>query len=177
MNTTDILIIIGISFFVVVGFRDGFFKKVFGFFGFWGGLIAAIKFMDPVSELLRGWIDLSIEVAVIIAFFVIFLFCVVLVNLLYRWWGKSGSETLAIRTRIWGSALGLCQGLLVVSLVLLMFSIFDSPSEEEQKASLLYKKTIGIAPFVFDYSTRWMPSSKAFFEEVKSKIETFKAPH
>lgn len=177
MNSLDIFVIIGIALFFVLGFRDGFSKKIFGFCGIWGGLIASIKLLDPVCEVLRQWLDFSPEVSVVVAFFVIFFICVLGVNILYRWFGKSASDTISIRMRIFGGILGLGQGVVTVSLILLMLSLFDSPSDEDKKSSVLYKKTIGIAPFVFDYSTRWLPSSKAFFDEIKAKIETFNVPH
>ena len=176
MNTLDILIIGGISLYIVLGFRDGIFKKFLGILGFWGGFVLAVKFMSPFSEVIAEWLDLSTEAALIVAFFAILLVAVISVNILYRWFGKSGSDTLQIRTRVAGALLGGAQGLIAVSLFLIMLRIFDEPSEEARKESTLYNKTVKIAPSVFDYSTQWMPASKAFYEEVKSKIDKFTLP-
>jgi uncharacterized membrane protein required for colicin V production len=176
MSLTDVLIIIGIILYVALGFRDGFFKKIYGILGFWGGLILAIKMMDGFSEFISEMFDFSPEVCLVLAFFIIFLLTIVAANLLYRWFGASPSDMLQIKTRIGGAVLGGAQGLVAVSLLLIMFNIFDIPSEEDQKASALYKKTLTIAPIVFDYSTQWMPSSQQFFEVLKSKIERFNIP-
>src|SRR5262249_3453217 len=159
MNSIDIFIIIGISLFVVLGYRDGFFKKVFGLLGFWAGFILAIKFIDPVSSVFVSWFDYSVEVSLVLAFFTIFLVTVVVVNLLFRWFGKSANENIAVRSRIAGALLGGGQGLVAVSLILLMCSMFDVPDAADRRASTLYTGTTHIAPRVFDYSTQWMPSS------------------
>jgi uncharacterized membrane protein required for colicin V production len=176
MNSIDIFIIIGISLFIVLGYRDGFFKKVFGILGFWAGFILAIKFIDPVSGLIGDWFSYSVEVSLVLAFFVIFLVTVVLVNLLYRWFGKSTNENLMVRSRIAGAVLGGGQGLVAVSLVLLMFSLFDMPSDDDRRGSILYVKTTHIAPRVFDYSTQWIPSSQQFLDVIRSKIQRFGFP-
>ena len=54
MNTTDIGILLGVLFFVVLGFRDGLMKKVFGTLGFLGGLICATKFMGDLGGTRRA---------------------------------------------------------------------------------------------------------------------------
>ena len=132
--------------------------------------------MNEFSEVIGEWFDFSTEVCLVLAFFVIFLLSIIAANLLYRWFGKSSSDTLQFKTRITGAVLGGAQGLVAVSLILIMFNIFDMPSEDEQKDSMLYDGTLRIAPAVFNYSTQWMPASKEFFEVIKSKIERFTIP-
>ena len=176
MTMTDICTIVGLSLFVLLGFRDGFFKKIFGIFGIWGGLILAIKYMNPLSDNLTPWLDFSNEVAVVLAFSVIFLFSVIAVNVIYRSFGRSSSDTLDIRTRIAGAVLGFGQGLVTVSLVLIMLSIFETPGEDERKSSFIYDKMLKVAPAVFDVSTRWMSTRTTFLDVVRSKIETFTLP-
>ncbi|MDI6767176.1 MAG: CvpA family protein [Bacteroidota bacterium] len=176
MNTTDILIVVGILLFVVLGIRDGFFKKIFGILGFLGGLICATKFMVPFAETFIDWIGFSEEISLILAFFIIFILFVVLVNLFYHWFGQSGSGTIELWSRIIGGILGFAQGLVAVSLVLVMFSFYDIPTKEDRSDSFLYKDTIKIAPNVFNYMTKWIPDSKMFFEEIKDKISNVKLP-
>ncbi len=173
---TDILIVLGIVLFVILGFRDGLFKKIFSILGFLGGLVCATKFMGPLASYIEGWLNFSEESSLILAFFLIFMFFVVAVNLFYRWFGATGGETLKVWSRLAGGILGAAQGAVAVSLVLLMFSIFEVPDEESRKDSALYQDTVQIAPRVFDYTTKWMPTSKKFFEELKGKIGTFKIP-
>jgi membrane protein required for colicin V production len=177
MNFTDILILLGIAVYMVLGFRDGFLKKVFAILGLWGGLVIATKYMAPVGDLFLGWFGWSEEVSVVIAFCCLFLAVTVVVNLFYRWFGRSDTESLKFTSRIAGALLGAGQGAVAISLLLLMFNVFDVPSTDSQNESLLYKEWIGIAPTVFDATTTWIPDSKAFFDEVEVKLQKLKGAH
>lgn len=174
MNITDILILLCLLVFIVIGFRDGFFKKVFGIIGFWGGLIVATKFMAPLGDLVSSWINSSEEISLILAFFSLFLFVVIAVNLGYRWFGQSSSESHKFVSRAAGALLGAGQGAMAISLVLIMFSLIDIPDEETQNESLFYSQCIDVAPTVFDYSTQWIPESKAFYDELKGRVKKYR---
>ena len=132
--------------------------------------------MNPFSETLAQWFDFPVEVCLVLAFFNIFLLSIIAANLLYRWFGQSASDTLQFKTRVTGAILGGAQGLVAVSLLLIMFNIFDMPAEDEQKESMLYTKTLRVAPAVFNYSTQWMTGSRDFFETIKAKLERFTIP-
>ncbi|MBI4810748.1 MAG: CvpA family protein [Ignavibacteriales bacterium] len=174
MSLTDILIFIGILLFVALGIKDGFFKKLYGIIGFLGGLIAATKLMSPLADILIDWFDFTRETSMILGFAIVFLFSIVVVNLLYRWFGHSGSESIKFWSRITGGIIGAFQGMVAVSLILVMLDLFQIPGEETKNDSVLYEDTYQLAPTIFDYSTRWMPDSKMFFEEIKDVIESVK---
>ena len=177
MTITDVLILIGILVFVLLGFRDGFFKKIFGILGFLAGLICATKFMGQLADYLNVWLGIGGDAALILGFFSIFIAVILLVNLSYRWFGESGSDTLKYWSRLAGGFLGAAQGAVAVSLVLIMFQDLDLISPETKRDSLLYDSSLKIAPRVFDYMTRWMPTSKKFEDElkdIKEKLEKYK---
>ena len=138
MTTVDILIIVTVGLFMALGFRDGLLKKIFAIMGFFTGLICATKFMIPAGEFLARWASLSKENSNVFAFFLIFVLIIIIENLFYHWFGTSGSENLSIRSRLAGTFVGAAQGTVVVSLILLMFSVFEIPSEESRSASNLY---------------------------------------
>ena len=175
MNIVDVFILIGIMIFILLGFRDGLLRKVFGILAVLGGIISATKFMSPTADFISQWINFGEETLVIISFFFIFILVIVFVNLFYRWFGESGSDTLKVWSRLAGGFLGAAQGALAVSLVLLMFNLFDIPSEETKKGSTLYQPIFQLAPGIFDYSLRWIPSSKKFFDELKTDLEKYKS--
>jgi membrane protein required for colicin V production len=177
MNVTDILILLGLAAYMVLGFRDGFLKKVFAILGLWGGLVIATKYMVPVGEMFAGWFGSSDEISVVLAFACLFLAVTVVVNLFYRWFGRSDTESLKFVSRIAGAIFGAAQGAVAISLLLLMFNVFDVPSVDSQNESLLYKEWIQIAPTVFDATTTWIPDSKAFFDEVEVKLQKLKGAH
>lgn len=171
MNLADILIIIGLIVYMIIGYRDGLMKKIFGIAGFWGGLIVATKYMEIVGIRFMQWFDLEENIAYVISFFCIFTLVSLVGNLCYRWYGKTSTESLNTYSRIGGALLGAAQGLVGLSLILLMLNIFEVPAEETQNASLLYNDTIQIAPAVFDFSTSWLPDSKLFYDEMKGLMK------
>ena len=164
MTITDILIGVGLILYIVLGFRDGFFKKVFSILGFLGGLVAATKFFTLGGELIQQWLDFSNETSLVISFFVIFFTISVALNLFYRWFGKSGSDTQKMWSRLIGAIIGGLQGAMAISLILFMFNIFDQPSKETRENSYLYEPILQVAPIVFDYTTTWVPESKEFLQ-------------
>jgi len=172
----DISILVGILLFVALGVRDGFFKKLYGILGFFGGLIAATKLMSPLADVFIDSLGFSEEAGLIVSFFLIFVFFMILVNLLYRWFGKSAAEHMNFWSRIAGGFLGAAQGVVAVSLILVMLSIFDIPDADAKESSVLYDDTVQVAPKIFDYTTRWLPDSKKFFDEIKGKIRSLKLP-
>jgi membrane protein required for colicin V production len=177
MNVTDILILLGLAAYLVLGFRDGFLKKVFAILGLWGGLVIATKYMAPVGDMYAGWFGWADEISVVIAFASLFLAVTIVVNLFYRWFGRNDTESLKFTSRVAGALLGAGQGAVAISLLLLMFHVFDVPSVDSQNESLLYKDWIQIAPTVFDATTTWIPDSKVFFDEVEGKLQKLKDAH
>lgn len=170
MNETDVLILVGILVFVILGIRDGFLRKIFGLLGFFAGLILGTKFMGSLSGVLQSTIDLSDEGSLALSFFLIFMAVMIVVNLFYRWFGQSGGDALKVWSRLGGALLGILQGLVAVSLVLVMFNLFDVPSEATRQGSILYNDVYRIAPEIFDYTSRFLPSSKKFFDEMKDQV-------
>jgi membrane protein required for colicin V production len=176
MPLVDILIGVGILVFLVLGFRDGFFKRLFSVLGLILGLICATKFMTPASEILQDSLGFSKDVSNVLAFSAIFCIIIMLENLSYRWFGKSGDDTLPFWSRIAGAFIGAGQGAIAVSLVLIFLSVFGVPEKESIENSDLYAPVMRLAPKVFDISTSWMPESKNFVQELKDRFENITIP-
>ena len=174
MTITDILIIAGLLVYIAMGFRDGFFKKIFGILGFLVGLVVATKLLSPAGEMVQGWLDFSRETSLVIAFCIIFLSISVVLNLFYRWFGTSGSDTLKMWSRFGGAIIGAGQGAVAISLILFLLNIFGELSEETKRDSSLYQPMIEVAPVVFDYTVTWIPESKDFLQTLE---ENFKQLH
>ncbi len=176
MSITDILIIVGILVYVALGVRDGFFRKIYGIIVFILGLIAATKLMTPFSELLINSMEFSEATSIFLAFFSVFIGVIIIASLLYKWFGKSASDTINVWSRVFGGILGIAQGIVAVSLILVMLGLFDIPGEEEAEESVLYEDVYQIAPNVLDYTTHWLPSSNRFLDEIKEILGQVKIP-
>lgn len=176
MGTTDILILIGILLYTALGVHDGFFRKLYGIIVFLFALIAATKLMAPFSEILIESMGFSEATSVILAFFSVFIGVIIIASLLYKWFGKSASDTVNLWSRVFGGILGFAQGIVAVSLILVMLGIFDIPGEEEKDEAALYEDVYQVTPSILDYTTRWVPSSKRFLDEIKEIIGQVKIP-
>ena len=130
MNLVDICIILVVLSFMMLGFRDGFLKKIFDIIGFWGGLIVATKFTTTFAESLTRWLGWSEDAAIVIAFSIIFGLLSLIANFSYRWFGQTGTESLKIVSRLGGLLLGAAQGLVAISLILIMCQPFYVPEDE-----------------------------------------------
>lgn len=169
----DIIILITVILFIVLGFRDGFFRKVFSLISLIVGFLLATKLMTLVGKLIIDWFDFSPLYSYLFAFFGIFFAVTIILALLYRWLGTK-SSVLKLINRFTGALLGGLQGILIASLVLLVLKFADVPSEEIRNDSLLYEDIVNVAPKVFDFILSSIPESKSFFEEVGKHIEKYK---
>ena len=176
MVLIDLLVILILVASTLLGVKDGFFKKVFGVLGFWGGFVLATKYMGLVAGSLISWLDMESDTAHILGYAIIFTAVVVGVNFGYRWFGQTGKETLSPKSRIAGGIFGLGEGLVLASLLLLAMSIFGEPDDQTKRESAFYYSLITVAPDVFDYSLSWLSESAEFADEIKGKFGTYTLP-
>ena len=172
--TFDLTIIGVLIFFGFVGYRHGFFKKVFGFLSFIVGLILATKCMSPCGGLLVRWLGFSPEVGYVAAFFLVFLLVFLLQKVLFRLLVKKEGSVDFIN-RLAGVLVGLAQGLIGISLLLLMLSIFGVPSDSVKKESALYKPVVNFAPRLFDFALEMIPQSKSFYDILRKNLQKYEA--
>jgi len=176
MVIIDLLVILILIAAIIMGIKDGFFKKVFGVMGFWTGFVLATKYMGVVAGWLISWLDLGTDAAHIIGYGLIFTIVVVAVNLSYRWFGQTGKETLSTKSRIAGGLFGFTEGLVLASLLFVGMSIFNEPDDTTRRESVFYYPLVTFAPDVFDYTLSWIPDNKIFVEELKGKFGKFTLP-
>lgn len=169
----DITIFIVVVLFVLLGYKDGFFRKIFSILSLFIGFIIATKLMGPFGELIMEWFDFPPFFSYPFAFFAILIAVMLIVMLLYKWLGSKGT-VLKLINRFGGAFLGAAQGLLLMSLVLIVLKFADIPSEETKRDSFMYQHIINVAPKVFDFALTVVPESKTFFEEIEKNLEKYK---
>ena len=176
MGTIDIMIILGMIFFMVLGFRDGFMKKLYGIIGFWVGLITATQLMPFVGMRFANLFSMTKELSHIVAFCVIFLIVVVLENVFWRWFGAVGGDTRSMKQRLGGVLIGTLQGLVAVSLFLVMSAIVNLPPKSARERSSLYTTFLHFAPSAYDFSTTFIRSDKGFLDMLKDNFKGIDLP-
>jgi membrane protein required for colicin V production len=176
MGLVDGLIVLGVLFFMILGFRDGIIKKIYGIVGFWAGLLVATECMYIVGQKLIDLLGFSKEISHILAFCGVFLVVVLLENLFWRWFGQAREDVLSMMQRFGGAIIGFIQGLVAVSLFLIMFAIVDLPPQESRSKSSLYAPVFHIAPTAYDFSTSIFGSGKGFLDVLRDNFKGIKLP-
>ena len=172
MTYFDLLIIGEVALAGLLGYRDGFFRKIFGILSFLVGLIVATTYTGKVGRAIDYILPISMEFSYILAFFLLFLSIILLQNILYKILAK-GRETLKFPSRMGGALLGAAQGTLVASLLLLMLGIFQIPSDSTKQESIFYKPVLNIAPRFFDYWSLVVPQSRDLYDMLKKDLHLY----
>ncbi len=166
----DIFIFGGLIIGAVLGFRDGFFRKLYSILGFLGGICASLLLYEFLGELIASWLDFSVPIARVFAFTIIFIIFVVALNMVYRWTGSDKSKTMAVWSRSLGGAIGIFQAALVVSLLLMVGNKIGMIDEPMKKDSIAYSSLIDFAPDVMTTTMTWLPKAQVFIKELKEKL-------
>lgn len=173
MNALDYVVLAVLAISGFLGFRAGLFKKILGLVSFVVGLIFATKLMSPMGRVFHQSFGLPLEGSYVLAFLLILVGIVVVQGILAKRIGELSAGTV-ILNRAGGTVLGLFQGILIASVILVTLSIFDLPSDATRRNSLLYKSTLNVGPRLFDLCTGALPESKSFYEELKRDLIKYK---
>jgi uncharacterized membrane protein required for colicin V production len=166
------MILLGIGLYAFLGYKDGVFKKFLAIAGFWGGLIVATKAMYPLGKLFLDWFSTGAEASNVLAFYLTFMLITGAEYVLVKRYAQS--TDLKIGMRLGGIFLGILQGAMVISLVLILLAVVDIPSDKNRNDSVTYESFFHLTPKVFDYTASWLPATKTFLEEMESNIKKLK---
>ena len=169
----DIVIALVLLFFGFLGFWDGLVKKSFAIAALLIAIVAATKFMNPLGEFLITVSALRGDVALTVAFALIFVGIMVLERVIYGF-REEKSGVFLISDKVAAIWLGFLEGAAVVSLVLVLLGIFEIPSAETQQRSFFYKRLVGFAPWIYDNIVGVLPQSNEFYDELGKNFERFR---
>ena len=164
-SITDIVLGVILLFFMISGFKSGFVKKIFGLVGLALALILATKFSADLSELVFQSMGLEGKIGFAISFISIVILVIILQAVIY----KSLVHELVENTwnRIGGILLGFIEGGIVLSIALILLSVyFQLPNTESKANSILYKPIKNFAPLVYDSINTLLPESEDFYQEL-----------
>lgn len=170
MNFIDIAVLIVIGLFAVKGLIRGLVMEVFTLAGLLVGYVAAIREMGTVSGFLGNHIRLPELVLNIVAFMIIFIAIV----LIFRWAAGALRRIFKWSFIGWldrggGALFGILKGLLIASLLLMVFSAipFSDDVQDRKRESLLFEPVRSVAPAVFNFVKRVFPQTQDFYEELR----------
>jgi membrane protein required for colicin V production len=163
-SSIDIFLIAGLAIGGFLGYRGGPVKKLFNLLMFLLAVVLAAKFMQPVGSFFSDSGVLSETGGLVAGFTLVMLAVMIPAIFLYRKFGKTGIGKST--TSMLGVFLGIVEGALIISFILLGLKIFDTPDEETRRESLLYKPMANIVPKTFDLLESYFPGASGLKEEM-----------
>lgn len=168
MNFIDIVILVILIIGFVLGYKDGFIRKITGFVGLIIAIILSIQFSDSLAVLISPYLKNELYFAKIISIIVIFISAILLFSIIKRILHPSDKINKLVN-QIFGGIIGIVQIVFLVSGILLFFRIFQLPEEETRKQSIFYNSIYQVIPSTLELIFGNNSNIKDF---LKNKIES-----
>jgi membrane protein required for colicin V production len=153
MNYIDIVIAVVLVAFGIGGLRKGIIIEAATLLGLGLGLYGAFHFSDYTANKLLQWVEINPKYLNLIAFIVTFIVVAIVVNLLGRLLSKLvKSLNLGFIDKIGGFIFGIGKGMLICSLMIMLFNAFNLAGvikDKTKQESLLYPMVEQAVPYVY----------------------------
>ena len=159
MNLIDVIILIIAAIGFILGFKDGFIRKVIGFAGFILAIVLAINFASDLGRYMEEVLGIEYYLSELIAGVAIFSLTIFLFAVLKRIIHPFDKVNNIINQFI-GGAVGMIQILFFLSAAFYLLNIFSIPSNDTQKNSLIYGSVYNIIPGTIDWLSDYTPDAK-----------------
>ena len=173
MNLLDIIIILIAIVGFILGFKDGFIRKIIGLIGFGLGIFLAVKLSGSLGKIFEKTFGIEYYLSEIIAGIVIFLFIIFLSSMIKRVVHPFDKVNNLIN-QIMGGAVGAIQILFFVSAVLFLMNIFNAPSKSIKGSSFFYDMVYSIIPKTVNYVNNYTPKTKEIIKDYINEKDTTK---
>ncbi|RMI15311.1 MAG: hypothetical protein D6681_04320 [Calditrichaeota bacterium] len=171
MNVFDIIVGLVLAFFLLRGFRKGFWHEAFGLGGVVGGLIAGILGATPlarwIQELIPGFPRVTLLILCFtLLFSVVYYLAVKAAESLKK---LSENFSLGWLNSFVGGIFGVAKGAFIISLVLMYISFFPLQKKvaRMEKDSFLHKPVFYLAPSLY----KWLGSLDELPDEVRDVLK------
>jgi membrane protein required for colicin V production len=173
LNLLDIIIVIIALIGFILGYKDGFIRKLIGLIGFALGIILAVKFSSDLGKILEKLFSIEFYLSEILAGILIFLVIVFLSSVVKRLVHPFDKVNNLIN-QIVGGLVGMIQILFFVSAVLFLMNIFNAPSKKLKESSFLYPKIFNVIPSTVNYLNNYTPKTKEIIKNYINQKDTTK---
>lgn len=173
MNWIDLVILFILILAFLNGYRRGAFKEISTFIGLIIGVVFAVNNADWLAAQLHGKFNFSPTVLYMVSYALVLAVCVILLRLLGHFFYKLVKiAPLKVPNKITGGVFGIIKGLVLVSLVFLLF-LFPTPFRSIDGAiesSAMARPIRGFVPVIYNNTSVIHPRSGEFMAEVQKGI-------
>ncbi len=173
MILLDALIIAGAIIGFILGFKDGFIRKLVGLIGFVIAVIAAVFFAGKLGLLIESVFRIEYYLAEIIGGILIF-FAIITVFVFLKRVVHPFDKVNNLINQIVGGIVGAIQILFFLSAIFIIVNIFDLPENQTKKDSLFYDSTLKIIPLTIEYLSYYTPEPRKIIENYINEKDTVK---
>jgi membrane protein required for colicin V production len=173
LSILDIIIIVIILIGFILGYKDGFVRKLIGLIGFVLAVFIAIKFAASFGQIIESITGIEIYLSEIIAGIIIFLVVVFIFSVLKRYIHPFDKVNNFLNQLV-GGLVGAIQILFFVSAFLIILNIFNVPGKKSKDNSFLYYKIYGIIPATIEYVSQYKAKPKEIIKDYIRDKDTLK---
>lgn len=164
MNLVDALILIGVLVGFILGFKDGFVRKIIGITGFVVAILCAVYLSGNLGIMIENAFQIEFYLSEIIAGILIFFGIIIIFTIIKRVVHPFDKVNNLINQLV-GGIVGVIQILYFLSALFLIMNIFNFPDEESRKSSVFYDNTFKIIPLTIDYLSTYTPQPKQIIKD------------
>jgi membrane protein required for colicin V production len=173
LNTIDAIILIAVLIGFILGFKDGFVRKLIGIIGFILAIVAAVFLANGFGEMIEDAFGIELYLAEIVGGVAVFFLVTIIFTLLKRIVHPFEKVNNLIN-QIAGGMVGSFQILFFLSSLFLIMNIFDFPDNTARNRSVFYNPTSKILPATIDYLSSYTPQTKQIIKDYIEQKDTLK---
>lgn len=164
MILLDALIIISVIVGFILGFKDGFIRKLVGLIGFIIAVIAAVFFAGKLGVLIESLFGIEYYLAEIIGGVIIF-FSILAIFMFLKRVIHPFDKVNNLINQIVGGIVGSIQILYFLSAIFIIVNVFNQPDKETREKSLFYKFSYEVIPLTINYLSQYTPQPRKLIED------------
>lgn len=171
MNPVDLIVIATVLVGFILGYKDGFVRKLIGIIGFTLAIISAAILKDDLGWMIESTFGMEYYLAEITAGVLIF-FAVILIFALLKRVIHPFDKVNNLINQLVGGVVGVVQLLYFLSAIFLLLNVFDIPAKTVKDESVFYSNIYRIIPVTIEFLNDYTPQTKELFDNYINDNDT-----
>jgi len=164
LSIIDLILLFFILIGFILGFKDGFVRKLIGLIGFGLAIFLAVMYAYSFGRIIESFTGIEIYLSEIIAGISIFL-SVIFVFAVIKRFVHPFDKVNNFVNQLTGGLVGGVQILFFLSALLIILNIFNTPDKESKNDSMLYSRVYNIIPATIEYLSRYEAAPKKVIKD------------